>query len=528
MASFPETVGGWLLDLVGFVGLALGGGQAAASGVLQEMQQDSLEHAANGASFFTVPARGTVNSPAALAEMVVKGVLPFDDAQREAKFSGMQTGRFDDLVKSTGNPPGFQSLVDMWRRQIITAHDVEVGIKQGYIKPEWIPYLVQLHDELLPVSELVTAAVQNHMDYLAAENVAFQHGVRPQDFTVMYENAGNPPGPQEMLDLWNRGDVDEQTVDQALKESRLKNKYIDSVKKLHRRIFTVGEAVTAAVQGHLDIGAAAAAAARQGVERSDFDVLYETAGNPPGPMEVLDLWRRGDIDEATVDQALRESRLKNKYIDVLKKRARRLVPMRTITTLLHGGAVTDAHAVEMLQQLGFNQPDAQAIVNASHFEKVAPDKTLTLTQIRDLYTSHMISKEQAVADLALLHYPAAVAGQVLDLADREISRRDRTATITKIRNAYLSRRIDRANASGDLDTIGVEAGQRDALLNLWDIELDNNVALLTVAEICRAGKLGLIPPDEVLARLSAHGYSDADTILVAQVHAGIPLPSTTT
>lgn len=439
MASFQEAVGEWLLDLVGFIGLALGGGQAAASGPLQEMQQDSLQQASTGGMWMGFPLRGTVNSIDALASMVVKGVLPFDDAWHEAQFLGMQRGRFDDLVKATGNPPGPMDLLTLWRRHHVTEHDVDVGMQQGHLKNDWIPFIKNLFWEPL----------------------------------------------------------------------------------------TTNEAVQAAVEQHVGIDWARAEAAKSGTSPELFDILYETAGNPPGPQEMLDLWNRGDVDEATVDQALRESRLKNKYIDVLKKRARRLVPMRTITTLLHGGAVTDAHAVEMLQQLGFNQADAQAIVNASHFEKVAPDKTLTVTQIRDLYTSHMIGRDQAIADLAVLHFPENVAVQVLDLADREISRRDRTTTITKIRNAYLSRRIDRANASGDLDVIGVDAGQRDALLGLWDLELDNNVALLTVAEICRAGKLGLITADEVLARLSAHGYSDADTILVAQVHAGIPLPPTT-
>lgn len=524
MASFPETVGGWLLDLIGFVGLALGGGQAAAAGALNELQQDSMRKVAlNEEALFPGIARGRVPTAQELAAMVVKGIIDQPAAADLATYTGTPRDVFDALVKVTGNPPGPQDLLTLWRRHKIDEPSMETGLRQGYLKNDWIGPVKEMFWVPLTPIEAVQAAVENHVGIDWARDEAAKSGMAPELFDIAYETAGNPPGPQEMLDLWNRGDVGEGDVDQALRESHLKNKWIPALKNLRRRLLTVEEAVTAAVQNHLDRDAAATVAALHGVERADFDVLFETFGNPPGPEAMLDLWRRGDVTEAELDQALRESRLKNKYIPILKKRARHLVPMRTVTTLLSHGAVTDDRAREMLAQLGFTTADAQAIIDAAHFARTTPDKQLTVTQIRDLYVGHMISRDQAIADLATIHYPGNVAAQILDLADRDVARRDATSAITQIRNAYLTRRIDRANASGDLDVIGVEAIRRDALLDLWDVELGNNVAVLSPAQIVRAGKVGIFTAPEMLTRLEAHGYTPADAVIVAQLGNAIPL-----
>lgn len=426
MPSFPETVGGWLLDLLGFVGLALGGAQAAATAKLNEMQNDS---------WHLDPIRR--HTPSALAEMVVKGVITQDEGADEATRSGMRPDRFAALVMATGNPPGFGELLTMWRRGIINQGDVTTGIKQGYIKTEWTPFMERLrYDPLTPA-----------------------------------------------------------------------------------------EAVQAAVQNHLDVEQAAGVADSQGVNRADFDVMYATAGNPPGPMEVLNLWVRGYIDEATVDQALRESRLKNKYIDPLKKLAIRKIPMRTITTLVGHGAFTDDQGVAHLHELGYTDEDARAIILSSHHTTTTAAKHLSVAQIRDAYVERAISRDQAVADLKSAGYPDDVAGQLLDLADVHITTALRRASINRVHTAFVAHKIDRGAASMDLDSLQVPAGQRDAMLELWQLEQDTNVAVLTTAQILKADKEGVISPDEAHARLMRHGYADRDATILQILYGSYPLPN---
>ncbi len=427
MADIQETVGGWLLDMLAFFGIGLGGAQAAAASELVELQQDSFKQR---------PHR--VHTPATLAEMVVKGVATEGDALDDAHAGGLSEERFAALVKVTGNPPGFETLLQMLRRGIITEHDVVTGIRQGYIKTEWAPFLLELRDEVLLPGQAVEAAVQNHLDYAIAETHAAHSGVTPFDFKVMFDNAGNPPGPTELLALWVRG--------------------------------------------------------------------Y--------------------IPESELDQGLRESRLKDKWIPALKNLAIRKLPQRTVAMLLTHGAITDQSAVQHLRELGYSPEDAQAVVTAAHYAKAAPHKELSVTAVKELYTQHALSREQATADLVTAGYTEQVAGQLLDLADSAVLAALRKATIGRVRSRYVAHHIDRGAASKDLDALGVDAKQRDAMLTLWDLELTENARGLTEAQIIRAGQKKVFGVDEVGARLVALGYSADDANVLMMIAELVPNPNT--
>lgn len=417
MPDFPETVGGWLLDLLAFVGLGIGGATSAAASLLNQLEQDSF-------------AKDTARklTAAQAAEAVLKNVITQETGVAEAAASGYDADRFDSLVRITGNPPGPQELMALWRRGIINDAQLEHGLRQSFLRDEWIPIIKEERFGLPAVSELVAAVVQNHMTHDEAMLLAEAQGVRPEHFDTFVENAGNPPGPQQMLNLWVRG--------------------------------------------------------------------YVT--------------------EAEVDQALRESRLKNKWIPALKRLAIRKIPQRTVTMLISHGAMDDPTAIAHLRELGYEQADAEALVKAAHFEKAAAPRQLTVTQIRDLYQEHAITRDTAVADLVGLGYPRDVADQVMALADITIRDTVKRASIGRVRSAYDARRIDRTAASTALDALGVDTGQRDTLLAVWDIERDTNPRTLTEAQVVRLGHIEYFTPDEVGTRLVDMGYTvdDATALMV--------------
>ena len=71
-------------------------------------------------------------------------------------------------------------------------------------------------------------------------------------------------------------------------------------------------------------------------------------------------------------------------------------------------------------------------------------------------------------------------------------------------------------ASGDLDTLGIPAAQRDYLLKIWTLEQSVNVKVLSEAEIAKAVKKQLITPEDGLARLENLGYSADDAALLLE------------
>lgn len=373
--------------------------------------------------------------------------------------------------------------------------------------------VLSLHDHgdvpLAPTS-LAEAVVKHSVGVDWARDEARKGGMTHDNFDVLVQRTGNPPGPETLLDLLRRGVIDSDRAVHGFAQGYLKDEWSDDLLALRVNPLPLGEAVEAVVQNHVDVETGAAHAADHGYTRGLFDILVANAGNPPGPQELLSLWVRGYIDEATVDQGLRESRIKDKWIPALKNLAVHKLPMRTITTLITHGAMDDATAIAHLRELGFAADDAAALVKSAHFQKATAARQLTVAQIRDLYAQHAINRDQAVADLVTLRYPRDVADQIMALADIDSRNAAHKAAISKVRAAYDARRITRVEAGSDLDVLNVDPAQRAALLDLWDTERAVNVRQLSEAQIMAAGRAGVLTPQECHDRLTTAGYSDGD------------------
>lgn len=426
LATVGKSIGELALQLLTTIGLALGGGQAAASSQLTQLQQDSM-----------VADPKKALPPATLAELVVKGAVEPAAAANEAMQSGIEPSRFEAMVRGTGNPPGPGELLTLWRRRLIADDQVQLGMRQGYLKNEWIGHMMQLRHEPLSAAEAVAAAVQNHLPYDAAAEIADMNGVA----------------------------------------------------------------------------------------RSEFDVLFKIAGNPPGPTELLNLWVRGYIDEAAVDQGLRESRLKDKWIDPLKRLAIRKVPMRTITTLIGHGAITDERGMTMLRELGYTVEDAQAIIASAKRATTTPHREASVGAIRQLYADRIIDRAEASSDLQRLGYSGADADLLLTLADTEATRKLRAAAVQKVHALFYAHHLSADDARHNLAVLNVPSDQIEYMLQLWSLEEQANVHELTPAQVVAAGKRGLLTESEVIDRLTRFGYRHEDAVIVAELGGAVAAPA---
>lgn len=383
-----------------------------------------------------------------------------------------------------------------------------------------------LPNRVLTPQTLAELVVKGAIQQGEGEGEATYSGINGSRFDALVRGTGNPPGPETVLTMVRRGILSVDAAMTAFRQGYLKTEYGETFLQMLYDLPNVSQLVEGVVQNHFDEGEAFDLARQQGVEQRDMRLYIDNAGNPPGPMEMLNLWVRGYISEADVDQGLRESRLKNKWIPALKKLAIRKVPMRTITTLLSHGAIDDARALAMLAELGYSPEDAAAIVMAGHKTTTTTHKVASATQIRQLYADQIIPRDQAVQEMAALGYEAAVASELLDLADAEADRKLRTATISKLHSLFVAHHLDVATVSNRLDGLLVPSTQRDRMIALWSLEEEANVHELTPAQVVAATKKGIIDPPTMLERLVRYGYTEEDAITLGMLGGAIAIPQT--
>lgn len=407
-----------------------------------------------------------------------------------------------------------------------------IGLGLGGSQAAAAGEIIQLQQDALAIDakrvlspqELAAAVLKGQVSQADAENDARKSGIDATNFQGLISIQGNPPGPMQLLDLLNRGVIGEDDTRKGLQESYLRNEWISVLMDLRRTLIPIAELVAAVVQDQLDAGDAAARAAQLGMNGDDFDVMVRTAGNPPGPTQLLTMFQRNIISKDELDQGLRESRLKNKWIPQFEELVRHRIPMRTITTLLTHGAIDAATARQMLIELGFTPEDADALIASASAVKSKTNHDLSVAQVRQLYEAQLLSFDEAVTHLMAAGYTQADASEILQLADALADKKIQNQAVTAIRTRFVGRKISVNEASQALDGIGIPAAQRDRMLAVWGFEREANVAHLTVAQWSKLQKTGAIDLQRWSDEMTALGYSGEDVQFLAIVEGLVPAP----
>lgn len=362
--------------------------------------------------------------------------------------------------------------------------------------------------------EAALAVIRGVMSAEEGQAEARFSGIDQQRFTVMERITGEPPGPQELQEAFRRGIIDQATFEHGIRQSRLRDEWIPTLLALRHFPPSPQAAIEAAVEGHLSVEEAKKVTEIGGLDPAYFDPLYETAGSPPGTEEMIHLWRRGEMTEAEVRQGIRESRVKNKYVDAILKTKRVIPPMRTVVAGVHQGVFTAEVALHKLAQLGYEAEDAAALVQEGQHLATAKVRELTVAEISTLYEEEAITREEASAMLLNLRYDDHHAAWVLDLADTKRARKFLEAAVSRIHTLYVAHKTTPAQVATELDALHVPTTQRAALLHLWDLEREANARPLTLAQLEKAYKNGLIDEPAFIAHLRGMGYTAEDANLI--------------
>lgn len=367
------------------------------------------------------------------------------------------------------------------------------------------------------LADMVVRGIVGH-DFGTAE--ARKSGTHPNIFELMVQNTGVPPSLIDMLSLWRRGKVDRDSVIRAIKQSRVKNEWIDTILLLGIQPPTPIDILEALLQGQVDRDVAHGLYERLGGDPDYFDLLYNTRGAAPTPNEAAEMARKGIIPwegsgagVVSFEQAFLEGPWRNKWLAPWRKTTEYLPPPRTITAMLREGSLTMAEASDLLAKQGVPPALIPSYLAETSAVRTKAAKELTESTIGALYQDHAIADDVAHAFLMKLRYTTEEADFILTTWRMARELRFRNTAIGTVHTQYINHRIDATQAATALDKFGVPSTQRQDLLRLWAEEAKTKVTLLTPAQIKSAAKKEAITIDEAMARLMQHGYSQADATI---------------
>lgn len=458
-------------------------------------------------------------TPQDAANLVARGFWLPQHGFQEAARSGVNAERFDALAQLAASNPSLGDVLELARRNIVS-DDRARGMMQaiGFNRNN-ADLLLRLQQTHLTPQE---AAAMWNRDVLNSEQgraIAALWGLSATDFDRLTLLGGDPLPPQDLGVAYRRGIINRERFQKGIVQGPLRKEWFDVLEQLQISPMSTVDAADAVNQGYMQLPRAKQIAKENGLDPDDFETLILMAGQPPGVELAQEAWNRGFINEAEFSQMFLESRIKNRYLPLLKQTRIRLIPQETARVAYRKGVYSRDKLLSTLQAWGFSQEDAATLAEMEDVGGDDSTRELTRAQIVDLYEEGIFAIETALELLLGMGYSEEHASAMIDLADLKNVRKYINSATTRIRSSFLAGKIDIVEASAQLDALGVQSRQRDAFLDVWSIDKSTVTKTLTAAQIRQAVAKNLVTPQQAVERLMAQGYAQDDAELYLQLTA---------
>lgn len=460
---------------------------------------------------------GSPNLLLPVADAVQAHARGFDngiDMRYEVNQQGINNDKFDTLVELARNRASESVILDLVNRGEMSEDFAVAELRRlGYDTGE-AGFILATRRLLLTPAALADMTVRGILTEQDAAAVAQQSGLSNEDFHALVLDTGEPPGIQDLLFLNRRGFIDTDRLTHGIRQSRVRDEWIPDVLNLTFTPMSTADAIEGAVQGHLTEDESRAITAQNGLLPEHWQPLYDTAGNPPGVQDMISMYHRGVLTLDELIQGIKESRLKNKYIQKVIDAGVTLPPERTIVSLVSKSALDPTAAMDLLLRRGYSQDIATALLSEAHTTKTQKTRDLTESQLVALYEDQAIDGTQLHDMLASLGYDDSEIGWITTLADLRRLKKFNDAAISRVHSQYVGYKITDTDVTTTLDALGIAPNQRDDLLTLWGIERTVTTKQLTLTQIEAAFKKQVITAQDAYTRMQGIGYAADDAALI--------------
>lgn len=510
-----------------------------------EGQAEAARNGVNAARFAELLELHAVRlSPADLATAVLRSYLTEAEAEAAAKPQGITPAQLKILEDLAGDGIAPVDAARALQRGLIpeagagaASISYDQAIRESRLHDKWGPILRELAVAVLSPPDAASAVVRNFLTEAEGQAEAAKSGVKPGTFATMVHLSGDAPGPQQLAAALRRGLIpatgtgaQSTSFAQGIAEGRLADKWAAVIRGLAVEWPTPTDALDAAVKGQLSDAEGKDLYVRLGGDLEFYPWLLASIGDSPTPLEAAALAARGIISEHGIgpdalsyDQAVKESRYRDKWGPAYRALGRHIPAPSTVATMLARRSITEAEARKYLADYDMDPAVAAAYIAQAGYEATSDYRGLTVASVVDMYANHLMERDQAVKILEALHTSKDATGLLLDYADQRYQIDSIQRSVQRIAQLYTGRKIGADTAKRTLLTLKIPAGTVDVILDNWTEQARAAVRTLTPGQVVDAWYYKLIDQAEALTELQAIGYTPYDAWVLLSLKAKAPL-----
>lgn len=369
---------------------------------------------------------------------------------------------------------------------------------------------------------------------------AAMSGIDADRFATMVGIDGQAPDGTDLFEMFRRGIIDTEQLQNGFLEGPTKNKWIPFLTKLQYVPLTISDMVRAAVQNQLPYDEAQTLAHSLGLEPEGwiegnpdwFKIAFDIAGRPPGPQEVGHMALRGIVDwdglgsdQTTFEQAIAESDVKTKWTPALQKLLQYWPSPQEAKELYVAGGISLDQAKVYWTGSGLDEKLIAAFSHQATTQQIEQDKALAKGNIVTLLYDGIITSDAAAALLDQIGYSGQSGAYVIELTLARREMRALDSAVRKIGSWYVGFKANATTTKQALVTLGIPDDQITSLLAIWEVERIQPVKLPTIGELASSVRFGGLAFDDAVARAENLGYTAFDATVIIAAGAQMPPPN---
>jgi hypothetical protein len=420
---------------------------------------------------------------------VLHDSLPDDSpAKASLHFMRHETGQLGALAGTGLQASGLLSSV-----ATIMNNELAVGVYDTVrSNPHMLPDVGTIAQ--LVASQRIDAA--QGVDAIAAQGI--DNGWAAQLVSL----ATSFPVMTDSLEMLRRGII---TSDQLAEWASL-NSIPEAIVGLYLQLkdspISMADAALAVLRGNITQAEGNAIAAQNGFTVESFQTIINNTGEPPGTDQLLEAYRRGFIDKATLERGILQSRYRNEWIPTIEQL--RYSPMSTADAV---DAVVQNHltaneAASIADQNGLTPGVVNTLIETA-------GEPLSRTEMSQLYNRGQATRaefDQALNESRLKPKYTAHAFEL----------RTRIVQPGELSRAVLSGAISQKDAVAKVMESGYSTDDATLLVNAGIAEKTKTYRDKVVGSIETLYLDGIISQSDATSGIIAMGYSQAEASLIVQ------------
>src|SRR5205085_8648918 len=124
------------------------------------------------------------------------------DPLLEALAHGIDVDRLRVLANLAGLPPGADTLLQMWNRELIDEATVDAGIREGHTKTKWASAFKRMRWAVLGAAEYASAHLRGWITQEEMYRGGKLTGHTKAQMDLLYLNRGRPLAPVQAYTAW--------------------------------------------------------------------------------------------------------------------------------------------------------------------------------------------------------------------------------------------------------------------------------------------------------------------------------------